>query len=57
LGELRGGASPLFLLLPLPLGKGKGIQGIGLLVIKGEGGGIVFEGAEPLQPSLDKRPV
>ena len=36
-GSLRGADAPLKTNLPLPLVKGKGIQGIGLLIIKERG--------------------
>ena len=54
LGSLRGALAPLKTNLPLPVAKGKGIKGIGLPIIKRRGGGIIFEGAEPLQSTLDK---
>jgi hypothetical protein len=48
LGKFRGGTSPLFLLTPLPLNKGKGIKGIGLPNYYKERGEIfVFEGLRP----------
>jgi len=36
-GESKRGGASLKPLIPLPLDKGKGIKGIGLLKIKGEG--------------------
>ena len=36
-GELKRGEASLIELSPLPLNKGKGIKGIGLIKIKGEG--------------------
>ena len=52
-GELRGTDAPLKINLPLPLIKGKGIQGIGLPIYRG--GSIGFEGEVALQPPLDRR--
>jgi len=54
LGSLRGANAPLKTNLPLPLDKGKGIKGIGLPGIKRGGERIIFEGASPLQSTLDK---
>jgi len=66
LGEFRGGASPLFLLSPLPLVKGKGIKrvprkiedfsgclkGIGLPNYYKERGKLFFEGLRPFNLPL-----
>jgi len=50
-GNLRG-RSPLFLLPPLPLGKGKGIQGIGLYKLLKERKNLFLKGLCPLNPPL-----
>jgi len=47
MGEFRGGTSPLFLLPPLPLVKGKGIKGIGLPNYYKERRILVLKGLRP----------
>ena len=53
-GGVRGALAPLKINIPLPLNKGKGIKGIGLLIIKGEEEKLKKRGEAPLKLPVRK---